>query len=91
VTEPSSRNLHPKTGARFAFDRIAPAPVYELRIYLPEGRTWLGSLRWVDDRAELEPAPTPDDPELVWAHDEALKLARILRRDPRQHLLRWRG
>lgn len=93
VTEPSSRDLHPTSGARFAFDRIgeAPEPSYEVRIYLPEDRTWLGKLEWVEGRAALEPSPTPDDAELVWAHAEALKLARVLHRDPRPHMLRWRG
>lgn len=94
MNEPSSRDLHPTTGARFAFDRIAsaPEPAYDVVIYLPAERTWSGSLRWIDDRAVLEPAPTSDDDEPIrWAHAEALKLARVLHRDPRPHLLRWRG
>lgn len=93
VTDPSSQDLHPTTGARFAFERIgdAPEPSYGVAIHFPEGRTWLGKLEWIDGRAKLEPAPEPDDSELVWAHAEALKLARVLHRDPRAHMLRWRG
>jgi hypothetical protein len=96
VTAPSSRDLHPKTGARFVFDRRAtePEPTYDLTIYLPEGRQWSGSLRWIHTdpggRAVLEPA-APDDHELAWAHAEALKLARVLHRDPRPQMVRWRG
>lgn len=102
VIEPSSRDLHPSTGARFAFDRqgdSADEPVYHVLVHLPEGRRWAATLRWLDGRAELEPsegeadaqgtAPQPD--ELDWVRAEALKLARILHRDPRQHMLRWRG
>lgn len=92
MTESSSRDLHPKTGARFVFDRIAAEPDagYAVALHLPEGRTWSGTLRWLDGRAVLEPA-APDDPELAWAHAEALKLARVLHRDPRAHMVRWRG
>ncbi|MFO7561377.1 MAG: hypothetical protein R6X02_01935 [Enhygromyxa sp.] len=92
MTAPSSRDLHPKTGARFVFDRRAdePEPSYEVTIYLPEGRRWSGTLCWLDSRAALEPA-APDDQELAWAHAEALKLARVLHRDPRAHMVRWRG
>jgi hypothetical protein len=98
VTEPSSRDLHPQTGARFVFERIgsAPEPTYVLTIHLPEDRCWTGTLRWIDDRAQLEPAaeqlgPAGEPDELAWAHAEALKLARVLHRDPRPHMLRWRG
>ena len=94
VIEPSSRDLHPSTGARFAFDRRSDAadePVYQVRVFLPEGRCWAATLRWLDGRAELEPTdegPEPDD--LDWVRAEALKLARVLHRDPRQHMLRGR-
>jgi hypothetical protein len=89
--EPSSRDLHPQTGARFVFDRIAsePEPAYAVVIYLPEARRWTGTLRWIDDRAELE--PSVEDQQLAWAHAEALKLARVLHRDPKPHMVRWRG
>jgi len=91
--EPSSRDLHPRTGARFAFERQgedAP-PTYRVTIYLPEGQTWTGALTWIDARATLEPAPAGTDATLDWAHAEALKLARVLHRDPRPYMLRWRG
>ena len=92
MTEPSSRDLHPKTGARFVFDRLEsePEPAYEVTIHLPEGRRWTGTLRWLEGRASLEPA-APADEEIGWAHAEALKLARVLHRDPRPHMVRWRG
>ncbi|HVI01231.1 MAG TPA: hypothetical protein VM869_21085 [Enhygromyxa sp.] len=125
MNEPSSRDLHPQTGARFVFDRLASEPelTYTVAIYLPEARRWAGTLRWLDGRATLEPsdpAGDPDlgpeakrrvseraeaepstirvrvdgvkrDPELEWAHAEALKLARVLHRDPKPHMIRWRG
>lgn len=91
MNEPSSRDLHPQTGARFVFDRLAsePEPAYAVTIYLPEAQLWTGTLRWIDGRAALEPADT--DGALGWAYEEALKLARVLHRDPRQHMVRWRG
>jgi hypothetical protein len=61
---------------------------------LPEARRWTGTLRWIDDHAQLEAAAEQsvmDHEELAWAHTEALKLARVLHRDPRPHMLRWRG
>lgn len=96
MNEPSSRDLHPQTGARFVFDRSATEPelAYTVTIYLPEARRWTGALRWTDGRAELEPvAPVADETEseLAWAHAEALKLARVLHRDPKPHMVRWRG
>jgi hypothetical protein len=101
VIEPSSQDLHPSTGARFVFDRqddSADGPVYQVLVHLPEGRRWAATLRWLDGRAELEPsaeadarAPAPQPAELDWVRAEALKLARVLHRDPRQHMLRWRG
>ena len=96
MNEPSSRDLHPQTGARFVFDRLASEPelTYTVAIYLPEARRWTGTLRWLDGRATLEPSagePSAGDPELEWAHAEALKLARVLHRDPKPHMIRWRG
>lgn len=94
MNEPSSRDLHPQTGARFVFDRLAsePEPAFAIVIYLPEARRWTGTLRWLDGRATLEPSDSvKENPELEWAHAEALKLARVLHRDPKQHMVRWRG
>jgi hypothetical protein len=91
VTDPSSQDLHPSTGARFCFDRIEsePEPAYDVVIFLPEAKRWSGTLRWIDGRAELEPALAAE--EFAWAYAEALKLARVLHRDPKQHMLRWRS
>jgi hypothetical protein len=91
--EPSSRDLHPTTGARFVFDRRVDEtePVYDVAIYLPEGRRWTGSLRWLDGRAQLEPEHSSADQALARASAEALKLARVLHRDPRPHMVRWRA
>jgi len=97
VTEPSSRDLHPKTGARFVFDRLSSEaePVYAVVIHLPAARRWAGTLRWANGHAQLvanadQPALDADDVQR-WATAEALKLARVLHRDPKPHMLRWRG
>lgn len=92
--QPSSQDLHPTTGARFVFDRLERAEGYAVAIYLPEGLRWSGRLTWTDGVASLEPdpeQPDPTDEPLAWAHAEALKLARTLRRTPKQHIVRWRG
>jgi hypothetical protein len=94
--QPSSQDLHPETGARFVFDRMGEA--YGVAIYLPGGLRWSGQLSWIDGVATLEPEPDqpsptagPETDPLAWAHAEALKLARTLRRTPKQHMVRWRG
>lgn len=80
----SSRDLHPRAGARFAFDREGAG--YRVVAYLPEGERSEGVLTWSDTAgAIIDPPLTP-----AWAHDEALKLARVLHRDPKPKLLRWR-
>jgi hypothetical protein len=96
MVEPSSRDLHPRTGARFVFERDpGEPPRYVVTIYLPGTRRWSGRLAWTEaGAAELAPAEgelAPEDETLAWAHAEALKLARVLHRDPRQHMVRWRG
>jgi hypothetical protein len=102
--QPSSQDLHPETGARFVFDRIGDD--YDVAIYLPDGLRWSGRLSWADGNATLVPGPdqpmpsddwhrqgrrVPETDPLAWAHAEALKLARTLRRTPKQHMVRWRG
>ena len=83
----SSRDLHPENGGRFVLTRETQEPaVYAVAIYLPEGRRLDTTLRWEDGQALLEPA-VPD----AWAHAEALKLARVLRRNLPPSLTRWRG
>lgn len=105
--EPSSRDLHPQTGARFVFDRDnrtntkTEPPRYRVTIYLPDRVRWSGQLAWVEGSAQLAPQadpeaeaeadPDPDPEQLRWARAEALKLARVLRRDPKPHMVRWRG
>jgi len=85
----SSGDLHPEQGGRFVFTRQgeASAALYRVEVFLPQGRKLESRLRWDDEgRAELDP-PLPD----AWAHDESLKLARVLHKDPRPRLSRWRG
>lgn len=89
---PSSGDLHPETGARFVFDRAGDG--YAVVIYLPDEQRWSGQLSWDDGVAVLEPdegQPSPTSEPFAWAHAEALKLARTLRRTPKQHMVRWRG
>lgn len=90
--KPSSQDLHPTTGARFVFDQVGEG--YAVVIYLPGDLRWSGQLAWTDGVATLEPdpgQPSPTVEPLAWAHVEALKLARTLRRTPKQHMVRWRG
>jgi hypothetical protein len=82
----SSDNLHPESGARFAFERTQEEPPqYRLRVYLPDALLE-STLAWEGERAHFEPA-LPD----AWAADEAVKLARVLHRTPAIRLVRWRG
>lgn len=90
--KPSSQDLHPTTGARFVFDQTGEG--YAVVIYLPGSLRWSGHLAWTDGVATLEPdadQPSPTQEPLAWAHAEALKLARTLRRTGKQHIVRWRG
>ena len=87
--QPSSQDLHPRTGARFVFDKLDEAPRYAVTVYLPGSDTWSAELAWVEGQAQLDASPT--DPAVDWTHAEALKLARVLRRDPKDHMVRWRG
>lgn len=90
----SSRDLHPSSGGRFVFEQLDATPRYRVTVHLPAGRSVEAELAWVEGQAELRPAiapATPTDPELAWAQTEALKLARVLHRDPKPRLVRWRG
>lgn len=91
MTGPSSQDLHPKSGARFVFERGEVEPTrYALTVYLPDDRTLQADLSWTEDgKAEL--IPRDGAPWEAWTHDEALKLARVLKRDPKSRLTRWRG
>lgn len=80
--EASSQNLHPKAGARYVFEAHGEGR-YSVAVYLPEGEP-IRSVLTLDPEG-LEPPVEP-----IWAHDEVLKLARVLRREPRAKLVRWR-
>jgi hypothetical protein len=90
--QPSSADLHPKTGARFVFERRGEALCYDVMIYLPAGRSWGGALQWRDGRSVIadEPGAEAVDDALRWALAEAHKLARVLHREPKAKLSRWR-
>lgn len=84
----SSRNLHPDHGARFVATRVGAADdplAYEIEVLLPGHARLQARLRWLDERASLE--PQWDD---AWAVAEALKLARVLKRTKKAHDVRWR-
>lgn len=98
--QPSSQDLHPRTGARFVFERegqdqAEDTPVrYRVHIYLPGDGRWTGALRWTEGEATLdagEQSGAVDEADLTRARDEALKLARVLKRDPKAHMVRWRS
>ncbi len=89
----SSADLHPKSGARFAFLRDAESaePRYALTIYLADGRTITTHLAWPEGRAALDETAAEADDAVTWARAEALKLARVLRASGQTRLTRWRG
>lgn len=66
-------------------------PHYRVDIYMPEARHAGGELRWEDSgeaRLDLaDPAPADED---AWVVEGALKLARVLKRDPKARIIRWR-
>jgi hypothetical protein len=59
---------------------------YEIEVLLPGHARLQARLRWLGERASLE--PTWDD---EWAVAEALKLARVLKRTKKPHDVRWRA
>ncbi len=80
----SSEHLHPKTGARYVFTREAEA--YNVVVFQAGGTTLQTCLRWEPDgRAMLE--PSIDDP---MAHEQIIKLARVVKRTGQARLTRWR-
>jgi hypothetical protein len=61
-------------------------PAYDVEIWLPQ-TVHHARLAWdAAGRAELAP-PCPD----AWAQEEAVKLARVLHREPAARMVRWRG
>jgi len=79
----------PDFGGRFVFTRegdTTPA-VYRVEVFLAGEPPATTMLRWDDaSRPQLDP-PLSDE----WARDETLKLARVLHKDPKPRLTRWRG
>lgn len=87
----SSRDLHPDNGARFVFERAGEELRYRVDIYLPAQRSWSGELSWIDGHAHVSGPEWAGDEQLEWAQAELIKLARVLHRDPKPRLVRWRG
>jgi hypothetical protein len=83
---PSSQDLHPREGARFLFEQIEPAR-WRVRVFLPAGESWQGAVA-IDPDITLEIAPPYGE---HWTAQEARKLARVLKRQPKAKLIRWRG
>ena len=82
--KPSSADLHPKTGARFVFERRED--VYEVEVHLADGTSLRTTLRFgAEGGSSLEPTIDVD-----WAGAEVHKLARVLKREPKDRLVRWR-
>ncbi len=86
---PARLRATPTHGGRFTFTRDTETAgvVYRVEALVAGGPTITTTLRWDDaDRPVLEP-------ELAdgWVRDETLKLARVLHKDPKPRLSRWRG
>lgn len=79
--------MHPTSGARFVFERVTEAPLsYRVAVYLPGGRDHRCMLGWNESGAlELDPLPT--EAAVV---GELVKLARVLRREAKSRVIRWR-
>ncbi len=84
----SGADLHPATGARFVFEREpGDAPRYRVGVFLPEQVRVECVLTWdASGAARLDPEPND-----AWVAGEITKLARVLHRDPKARLTRWRG
>lgn len=90
MAEVSSQDLHPSAGARFVFEREGEALRYRFIVYLPGTAQHTGTLDWDGEgkaNIEIEPAPAG---EVAWIVEGAAKLARVLKRDPKAKLIRWR-
>jgi hypothetical protein len=88
VTRSSGADLHPATGGRFVFEREpGEPPRYRVDVFLPEKGHVACGLEWdAAGIARLDPEPTD-----AWVLGEVTKLARVLHRDPKARLVRWRG
>ncbi len=81
---------HPQHGGRFVLERAHDRSglCYLARAHLADGSTLETMLEL------LQPEGIHFDPELedhAWAREQLIKLARVLRRDPKHRLSRWRG
>jgi hypothetical protein len=79
----------PDFGGRFVFTREGEAlpASYRVEVFVAGEPPMTTTLRWDDaSRPRLDP-PLADE----WARDETLKLARVLSKDPKTRLTRWRG
>jgi hypothetical protein len=89
MSDPSSLDRTPSTGARVWLERIEGGSEYRVDVYLAGGARVGGRLA-IEDEVRLvldDPAPTGLD---QWVADEVLKLARVLKRTPKTRLTRWR-
>ena len=82
---PDPRDLHPRKGARFVLTRQDERR-YQARVYRPRDEV-LVDLSW-DAAGQIRMDPEPDDP---WLCEELCKLVRVLRRNPKPRMVRWRG
>jgi len=86
VNAVTSKELHPRNGARFVFTRAQSEELgYGVAIYVGDGRTLRGELSWPKDQLELR-GEIPEGP----LHDEVVKLARPLRSKTPPRMTRWR-
>ena len=92
MASPSSQDLHPAAGARFTFERTEPG-TYRVTVFLPRDEQPArleASLRWTDDGKAILSDHAPDPWPGEWPGEETLKLARVLKKDPKSRLTRWR-
>jgi hypothetical protein len=60
---------------------------YRVEVFLPQGRALATTLRWdAQGHARLDPPLAHEG-----AREETLKLARVLKRTPKDRLSRWRA
>jgi hypothetical protein len=85
----SSDDLHPASGARFVFRRQGDSVplVYRVNVYLPDAVRQTASLVFAEDGSvAVDPALLPP-----WVAEEAIKLARVLKRTGQSTMSRWRS
>jgi hypothetical protein len=89
VVAPAGSQMDPQHGGRFVLTREGDAmpPVYGVEVFLPGGVRLASVLRWDGAARPVLDPPLSD----TWAHDETLKLARVLSKDPKPRLTRWRS